>query len=228
MPLKIPNLSDLTYRDLLDESLARIPVHNPEWTNFNDSDPGMTMVQLFAFLTESLLYRANQIPDRNRKKFLNLLGIGLKPAASAIGFVSIQNERGPLQETLVQPGMDLRAGALHFRAMSGLYVLPIEARAFIKSPLPEPATDAEVEERDRFRLLYADLLDGPERQPAFYASMPLPPPAPGVPLPAVDLVNQTVDGCLWIALLARPTDLRQTPKERAEDLRSEEHTSELQ
>src|SRR5215216_5810346 len=97
MPLTIPQIDDRTYQQLLDETLARIPVHNPEWTNFNDSDPGVTLVQLFAFMTENLLYRANQIPERNRRKFLTLLGVPLRAASSAHGLVSFANERGPLQ-----------------------------------------------------------------------------------------------------------------------------------
>ena len=68
MPLTLPNLDDRRYQDLRDEALSRIPVYTPEWTNFNKSDPGVTLVELFAFLTEDLLYRCNQIPERNRKK----------------------------------------------------------------------------------------------------------------------------------------------------------------
>src|SRR5882762_10178822 len=97
MPLTIPTLDNRRYQDLLDEALARIPVHNPEWTNFNHSDPGVTLIELFAFLTESLLYRCNQIPERNRRKFLSLLGIPLQPASSARGLVTFANERGPRQ-----------------------------------------------------------------------------------------------------------------------------------
>ena len=95
MPLTIPTLDDRRYQDLLDEALARIPVHNPEWTNFNRSDPGVTLIEVFAFLTESLLYRCNQIPERNRRKFLSLLGIPLQPASSSRGIVVFTNERGP-------------------------------------------------------------------------------------------------------------------------------------
>src|SRR5579872_6283404 len=97
MPLPIATLDDRSYQDLVNEALARIPVHNPEWTNFNESDPGVTLLELFAFLTESLLYRANQIPDRNKLKFLSLLGVPLSPAASAQGLVAVSNDRGPLQ-----------------------------------------------------------------------------------------------------------------------------------
>ena len=54
MPLQLANLDNRAYQDLLDEAQSRIPVHNPEWTNFNKSDPGVTILELFAFLTESL------------------------------------------------------------------------------------------------------------------------------------------------------------------------------
>src|SRR5438045_4559176 len=100
MPLNIsPTLDNRTYQDLVNEALARIPVHNPEWTNYNESDPGVTLVELFAFLTESLVYRANQIPERSRRKFLSLLGVPLSPASSAQGLVQIVNEKGALQTT---------------------------------------------------------------------------------------------------------------------------------
>src|SRR6266516_3094815 len=97
MPLTPPPLDTRSYQELLDDALARIPVHNPEWTNFNQSDPGVTIVELFAFLTENLLYRANQIPERNRRKFLSLLGVPLQPATSAHGLVTFSNDRGSLQ-----------------------------------------------------------------------------------------------------------------------------------
>src|SRR5437867_2678618 len=110
MPISLPNLDDRRYQQLLDESLARIPVHTPEWTNFNQSDPGITLIQVFAFLTESLLYRCNQIPERNRKKFLQLLGVPLRPAASARGLVTFSNERGPLETLTLNDDLEIRAG----------------------------------------------------------------------------------------------------------------------
>src|ERR671932_2510484 len=106
MPLAPPpTIDSRRYQELLDDALARIPVHNPEWTNFNRSDPGVTLVELFAFMTENLLYRANQIPERNRRKFLTLLGVPLRPAASARGLVAIANERGPLQTITLSAGL---------------------------------------------------------------------------------------------------------------------------
>src|SRR6476660_10592289 len=95
MPLPAPLIDDRKYEDLVRELVARIPSHTPEWTNFNDSDPGITLIQLFAHLGESLIYRANRIPNRNRSKFLSLLGVKLNPAQEARGLVDFVNERAP-------------------------------------------------------------------------------------------------------------------------------------
>jgi|SRR5271166_794896 len=74
MPLQLPNLDDRRYNDLVAEALARIPIYCPEWTNHNPSDPGITLVELFAYLTDMLLYRLNRVTDDNKRKFLKLLG----------------------------------------------------------------------------------------------------------------------------------------------------------
>src|SRR5690349_15376536 len=120
MPLKIPSLDDRRYQELLDEAKARIPVHTPEWTNFNSSDPGLTLLELFAFMTENLLYRSNQIPERNRRKFLSLLGVPLQAATSAHGLVTFTNERGPLQTLTLNNGLEVTAGSTLYRVERGL------------------------------------------------------------------------------------------------------------
>lgn len=207
MPIEIPQLDNRDYADILQEALARIPVHTPEWTNFNDSDPGVTLVQLFAFMTESILYRANQIPERNRRKFLQLLGIPLMPAATAQGFVTITNERGPLATRRIPDGLDVRAGQVRFRTTklgfepdkADLEVLPITGEVFYKRPVN--ATPAE---KNLYRELYADLLSQGE-MPKFYETAPMPSPKSDGTLPVLSL-SDTVDDCLWIALLARRGD----------------------
>jgi hypothetical protein len=73
MPLQLPNLDDRRYNDLIAEALARIPTYSPEWTNLNPSDPGITLVELFAYLTDMLLYRLNRVTDDNTRRFLKLL-----------------------------------------------------------------------------------------------------------------------------------------------------------
>ena len=138
MPIEIPTIDDRRYQQLVDDSLARIPNHTPEWTNFNASDPGVTLVQVFAFLTESLLYRANQIPERNRLKFLQLLGVPLQPASSASGLITITNERGPEETITLNSDLEVRAGQVSFRTQNGLDVLPVEAYVCFKAVLDRP------------------------------------------------------------------------------------------
>jgi len=79
MPLLLPNLDDRQWADLVAESTALIPVYGPEWTDQNYSDPGITLVELLAWIAEMDIYRLNQITDRERLKFLALVGIRPKP-----------------------------------------------------------------------------------------------------------------------------------------------------
>jgi hypothetical protein len=74
MPIKPPNLDDRRYADIVTEARALIPQYCPEWNNFGDADPGMTLVQLFAWMTELTIYRLNRVPDKTYIHFLNLSG----------------------------------------------------------------------------------------------------------------------------------------------------------
>lgn len=76
MSLPLPNLDDRTFDDLMKEARSLIPVYNKEWTNYNPSDPGITLLELFSWLSEISIYRANKVQEENYRKFLELLGIG--------------------------------------------------------------------------------------------------------------------------------------------------------
>jgi hypothetical protein len=199
MPIPIPNLDDRRYQDLLDEARARIPVHTPEWTNFQPSDPGITLIELFAFMTETLLYRCNLVPERNRRVFLNLLGIPLRPASSARGLVTFSNERGPLRTITLNADLEVKAGAVSFRTASGLDVLPIEARAYFKRALAGPSETL----IGYYNQLYATFrATSPPPSLALYESVPLDEKLPN----GVSFRDETIDGAVWVALLARPAD----------------------
>ncbi len=207
MPLTEPTLDSRRYREILAETLARIPVHNPEWTNFNDSDPGITILQLFAFLTESIIYRANLIPERNRRKFLRLLGVPMLAPAAAQGLVSFEKAAGELSVQTLPADLALSAGNVPFRTENGLDVLPVEARLYYKSPL-SAARAAEVD--TLYSQLYASQLAAGEVA-EYYETKPFEPPTAGTVLPSLDLATDAVDGSLWVALLARPReDVAQT------------------
>jgi predicted phage baseplate assembly protein len=82
---KLPNsdLDDRRFKDLVEECILRIPRYTPEWTNHNPGDPGITLIELFAWLTDQMGMRFNQVPRRNYIAFLELLGIRLAPPEPA-------------------------------------------------------------------------------------------------------------------------------------------------
>ena len=86
MPLPEPLLDDLRFQhDLVDEARRRIIRYCPEWTDYNVSDPGITLIELFAWMTEMITYRLNLVPEKNYIRFMDLLGVKLQPANSARG-----------------------------------------------------------------------------------------------------------------------------------------------
>lgn len=92
MSINLPNLDDRTYADLVEEALAMIPPQAPGWTNFNPTDPGVTLVEMFAYLTEILLYRLNQVTDAHRVAFLRLLKGDPEWKPSEIGTNGLRDE----------------------------------------------------------------------------------------------------------------------------------------
>ena len=83
MPLPTPKLDDRHFQDIVDEAKKRIPDYIKEWTDHNVSDPGVTMIELFAWMTDMLLYRLNQVPDLHYIKFMEMLGVRLKEPVPA-------------------------------------------------------------------------------------------------------------------------------------------------
>ncbi|RRR76952.1 MAG: putative baseplate assembly protein [Candidatus Viridilinea halotolerans] len=83
MPLPSINLDDRRFQDLVDQAKRMIPQYCPEWTDHNVSDPGVTLIELFAWMTELLIYRTNQVPAKMQLQFLALLGLSLAPPRAA-------------------------------------------------------------------------------------------------------------------------------------------------
>lgn len=215
MTLELPLLDDRTFDQLLAEAKERIPVHTPEWTNFEgDSDPGITLVQLFAFLTENLLYRANRVPELNRLKFLDLLGIALQPAAAAQGIIAIKNERGPIEPLPFDRGLVVEAGSVSFLTRDGVTVLPVDVQVYYKRPVPpEDPRNAEFQARHEavrlaFEAASAEAGDAESEDDGvtlvFYEPAVMPSPTPASPSPVVDLNQDTLDQALYLAFLAPP------------------------
>lgn len=131
MPLRTPVLDDRSYAQLRDELVARIPVYAPEWTDHHPSDPGITLIELFAFLGEQLLFRFNQVPDATKMAFLDLLDVPMLPATPAGGIVRLTTKE--TAGVLVEQHARLLAGDVPFQTLDEVHVWPVSVRAAVRA-----------------------------------------------------------------------------------------------
>ncbi|SIT58623.1 conserved hypothetical protein [Mesorhizobium prunaredense] len=111
MPLAAPDLDDRRFADLVTEIRTLIPRYAPEWTDHNDSDPGMAIAKLFAWTTELTLWRLNQVPERAYIKFLQMVGIERRPASASRTEISFAPARTDVPEMFVPQGTQVAAPA---------------------------------------------------------------------------------------------------------------------
>jgi len=83
--VRIPDidLDDRSFQQLVSEARERVATACPEWTDHNVSDPGITLIELFAWMTDMLVYRLNRVPDKLHVRLLELLDIRLEPPVAA-------------------------------------------------------------------------------------------------------------------------------------------------
>ncbi len=101
MSLPAPNLDDRTFEQIVEDAKELIPKYCKEWTDFNESDPGITLIQLLAWMTEMTIYRLNLVPNKNYIKFLELLGTSLGPPQSAKAWLVFTVSRSTQETSLV-------------------------------------------------------------------------------------------------------------------------------
>jgi predicted phage baseplate assembly protein len=196
MPLLPPSLDDRRFDDLVEDLLARIPAHTPEWTHPRQGDPGRTLIELFAWLGDALLYRANLIPERQRLVFLKLLGMGLKPAQPARSIVSLQFARETeLGAHTLAPGGTLKA-AVPFETLAETTVLPVSGEAYIKRRLPSDEAARRSELLQGLSRIHGinGAVKAYQTTAVFAGSRAEP--------AGVDVFDLSADRALWIALFA--------------------------
>lgn len=200
MPLRTPVLDDRSYAQLRDELIARIPVYAPQWTDHQPTDPGITLIELFAFLGENLLYRFNQIPDATKIAFLDLLGIQMLPATPATGMVAFDTT-APGGE-LVATHARLLAGDVSFQTLDEVVVWPVGARAAIRARADEQLDPDTAEYVNRAAAAVGASAATVRRyRTSFGARDPMRPGGDALD-PAV-----SIDGSLYVALTTASADL---------------------
>src|SRR5215469_6149309 len=102
MALPAPNLDDRRFQQLVDEAKRYVQQRCPEWTDHNVSDPGVTLIEVFAQMVDQLVYRLNRVPEKNYLAFLDLLGVRLFPPGAARADVTFRLS-APQPETVLLP-----------------------------------------------------------------------------------------------------------------------------
>ena len=130
MPLPLPNLDTRRWTDLVDEGRALIPRYAPEWTDHNTHDPGITLVDLFAWLAEMSIYRLNQVPERHQRKFLELVGFVPRPPQAALAMLSFSPQAGAPFVLAAGAEFETPAG-VPFRTLRDLTVAAVALKAIL-------------------------------------------------------------------------------------------------
>ncbi|MFE4194914.1 baseplate J/gp47 family protein [Paenarthrobacter sp. NPDC056912] len=104
MSIPVPNLDDRSFADLVAGARERIQQLAPEWTDLSVHDPGITIIEAFAYLTDTLMYRLNRVPDKLYAVYLNLLGTSLYPPSTAETMLEFSRASASDQEIRIPRG----------------------------------------------------------------------------------------------------------------------------
>jgi hypothetical protein len=132
MPIPLPRLDDRTFDQLVSQGLDRARAACPAWTDQSPGDPGVTLVEVFAFLTETLLYRLNRVPPKLRLALLGLAGVRLQPPSAAIAALTFTHAAGmPKVDVTVPAGARIATtdGTVTFLLTSALVLKAGDASA---------------------------------------------------------------------------------------------------
>ncbi|MEH0934775.1 putative baseplate assembly protein [Micromonospora psammae] len=109
MTLPVPHLDDRGFLDLVTEARERIAQSCPAWTDLSAHDPGIALVEAFAHLTEVMIYRLNQLPEKAYVQFLNLLGVSRHAPSAAWTDVRFTRTGGDRQPVRIPAGTRVAA-----------------------------------------------------------------------------------------------------------------------
>lgn len=148
MPLPVPNLDDLDFEGLVEQARGFIPRYAPDWTDHNIHDPGVTLLDLAAWLVDQQIYRVGFVSDRHIKAFAALLGVYSESATPSHGLVWPQdnaiNDTGPVNSVNLDAGAKITCVEQP--------EVPFELAASVYISLAQFAGKAEEEKPAQFRI----------------------------------------------------------------------------
>lgn len=164
MGLDVPELDDRTYEQLIEDAVKQLPVRAPEWTDHNAHDPGITILELLAWLSESYGYELDQITDDHRRKYLELAGVEPRPPQSATAALSIDipdRAVDPLKSGSVDPTPDSAADPNGEATNSGGEATNLDDEADADGWIVETGSQVVAETNDRTQVAFETVADVP-------------------------------------------------------------------
>lgn len=146
--LPAPDLDDRDFQRLVDDAKRLVQQRCPEWTDHNVSDPGVTLIEAFAQMVDQLIYRLNRVPERHYVKFLEMIGVTLRPPAAARGAVTFWLSAPQPQPVLVRAGSEVATprtdvhDPLIFTTVQNLTIVPCAFAHAAVHPEGDNASDA--------------------------------------------------------------------------------------
>jgi predicted phage baseplate assembly protein len=126
VPLPLPSLDTRNWDELVEETRALIPRNAPAWTDHNLHDPGITLMELLAWLAELQLFQLDRISPPRLRSFLRLVGVERKAAGVAETVVALRQGPGSQNPVQLPPGFQVadEGHQVTFESRAALTVSP--------------------------------------------------------------------------------------------------------
>jgi hypothetical protein len=129
-----PKLDNRSFEELRQEAIQQLQAACPGWTDLSPSDPGIALVEAFAYLTQVMLYRLNRVPEKQYNAFLRLIGITPLPPAAATTTLRFERSGAGAERITIPAGTRVAAGPVQFTVISAVRIegdeQQVEAQAF--------------------------------------------------------------------------------------------------
>jgi hypothetical protein len=181
-----PKLDHRSFEDLRLEAIRQLQAACPGWTDFSPSDPGIALVEAFAYLTQVTLYRANRVPEMQYRAFLRMIGITPLPPAAATTTLVFRRGGAGADRITIPAGTRVAAGSVQFTTVAAVRIegakQQVEAHAFhgesVEGELVGQGTGAAGLEVKVSRVpIVAAMSDGLDLMVAVEETEPIPPEA---------------------------------------------------
>ena len=114
-------LDNDSFEDLIEEYRSRIAGIYPDWTDYNYHDPGMTLLELFAWMRENQQYFLEQLGAVHYRQFFRLAGFA--PLKRQPARVLVEAKRDTFSRDIRIPaGTAFLSGGVPFESVTDEYV----------------------------------------------------------------------------------------------------------